>query len=294
MNQMKALGLLSQNYASTDDFVDELTKHLKVSKICKKGKIGECWPTKTVATADDPGFDVNSVKTSKNLSMDYDEETDAVGLVLSDGAHIVLTYNTHAKPILETDATMPFGDSTNSTQSIAFVMDVNGGRGPNTENATKDIRGFRGAKFAKGSNCTGTEFEMGGTTVCYLGKTYDTINCTSSNSSSPDYKYCKPTPSGKSTDYWAGAKKACEDMGMQLPSASVLSNLYSYKDDAKSAGVTLSDWFWSSSEVSTYGYAYGSDFYDGRDYSYSKGGYDNTDRESSNYYGHGLVLCVGS
>ncbi len=255
MNQMKALGLLSQTYDSTEDFVDELTKHLKVTKVCKKN-LENCWPTKTVTDANGEEFDVSTVKTSENINKKY-FGTNAVGLVLADGAHIILAYNKSATPILETEATRPEGNTTNSTQSIAFVMDVNGGRGPNTENSTKDIRGFHSASFAKSSkvyNCTGKEFELSGKSVCYLGTDYNAINCSKSASSTEDYKTYCGTPSGWSNDYLAGAKKACEEIGMKLPDKDSLKSLYDKKSEAPS-DVTLSGWFWSASEDS-YGYPY--------------------------------------
>ena len=42
---MKALGLLIGSYKTTDEFVDELQKHLKVIKRCSANDIADCWST---------------------------------------------------------------------------------------------------------------------------------------------------------------------------------------------------------------------------------------------------------
>ena len=55
---------------------------------------------------------------------------------------------------------------------------------------------------------------------------------------------------------WAGAKKACDDIGMSLPDKSKLLSLYQASQKDSSLGLPTSGWFWSSSEynaVSAYG-----------------------------------------
>ena len=49
MEHMRALGKLTA-YDSTESFVNELQKHLKIQKICDKDHISECWPTEKVVT----------------------------------------------------------------------------------------------------------------------------------------------------------------------------------------------------------------------------------------------------
>ena len=44
-DKMKALGLLNGSYKTTDEFVDELQKHLKIVKRCSANNIADCWPT---------------------------------------------------------------------------------------------------------------------------------------------------------------------------------------------------------------------------------------------------------
>ena len=42
---MKSLGLLNGSYKTTDEFVDELQKHLKIVKRCSANNIADCWST---------------------------------------------------------------------------------------------------------------------------------------------------------------------------------------------------------------------------------------------------------
>ena len=51
-NLMKANGAMINGFESTDAFVDELQKYLKIMKRCDSEHIAECWPTKKVTTSD--------------------------------------------------------------------------------------------------------------------------------------------------------------------------------------------------------------------------------------------------
>ena len=81
-------------------------------------------------------------------------------------------------------------------------------------------------------------------------------------------------------NYWAGAKKACDDIGMSLPELSKLKSIYKAGEKDSSLGLPTSGWFWSSSEDDAR-YAYDVIF-----------GSGHTDRNSK-YYSNVKVLCVG-
>ena len=82
-------------------------------------------------------------------------------------------------------------------------------------------------------------------------------------------------------NYWAGAKKACDDIGMSLPDTSKLKSLAKKtKAEKKQLGLPTSGWFWSSSEYYDYN-AYSVYFYAGET--------TTDDKESSLDKG----LCVG-
>ena len=291
MELMRAHGLLNTQYANTDAFVDELQKYLKIAKRCDSEHIAECWPTATVTTADGEEFEVSKAKKGSNLKHE-NNKTNNVGLVLADGASLIMTYNENGGTLDVGDRveaikmSLPVGGgkmkefpySTSVAGSIDFVMDVNGGKGPNSETIGgkyHDIRSFNGAQFAKGMVC---DFEVGNLCVKQL-TTYSCIDTCTDNtwdSRGITNTYC-------SNNCWAGAKKACADIGMHLATrtgnnSGELADIYAAK--STNAKVPQSDWFWSSAE--------GID-----SYAWSKSfgnGYENDDFKIFHYG----ALCVGN
>ena len=221
MEMMKAHSLLNKNYASTDEFVDELQKYLKVTKRCDANKLVDCWPTAEVINADGETYQVRNAKTGKHLGLE-NNTTNNVGLVLADGTPVILTYNTNSAtidigdradgitkklPITESkDKEFPY--TTLTTAPIAFVMDTNGSNFPNSEkignDRSYDIRGFNGASFAKQKLCGELVFDELSGNYTYLalnGEDGRTLACLSkyvSNSGKTLNQICneKLYPSG--------------------------------------------------------------------------------------------------
>jgi len=262
MDLMRADGKLTVQYESTDKFVDELVKYLRVTTRCDANNIAKCWPTAKVITSDGEEYEVKNAKTGKNLNL-KDNTTNNVGLILNDGTPLIITYNQNAPLISDGDTVTPgkkdlpigFGKKKSFVYGssvmapIDFVMDVNGFRGPNSETRNGklyDIRSYQTARFSKGDACPTGAIETSEGTVCNMG-TPTPINCTTSNRSSEDYKYCLQNytdPSGWAADYWAGARKACDQIGMTLPDKY---KLYAIQA-ARVAGLPTSGYVWSSTE----------------------------------------------
>ncbi|MBD8963750.1 DUF1566 domain-containing protein, partial [bacterium] len=251
----------------------------------------DCWPTKTVTTSDGKTFDVSKAKTGKNLNL-KDNKSNNVGIILADGATLILTYNPNAGIIGDGDTVTPsfadlpigfgrtkkFAYTTSVTDSIDFVMDVNGFKGPNSEarnGKQYDIRSFKVAKFSKG--CAGNEIK--GVGCVYQLPSYSPIKARTDDMKKWDPKWNTTELKGYD-NYWAGAKKACDDIGMSLPDKSKLKSLYEAGKKDSSLGLPTSGWFWSSSEYSAYT-AYYVYFDNGDAYDYHK------------TYSTGGVLCVG-
>ena len=267
-DKMKSLGLLNGSYKTTDEFVDELQKHLKVVKRCSANNIADCWPTDKVITSDGKEFKVKNAKTGKNLNIESNT-SDNVGLVLADGASIILTYNQDSSGIDEGEAVVAqlkslpvgFGKSqdfaytTNTTGAIDFVMDVNGKHGPNSETRDKqyDIRSFKAARFSK--SCGGVKIPGIGCVV-NLGESYDCLK-----KGTEDFNKWDPDYDGYRT-CWGGAKKACADAGMSLPDYATLYKIYQKKSEYPDK-LPQSGYAWSSSDTSTSYHAYGVGFSDG-------------------------------
>ena len=292
MDLMRADGGLERTYNSTDEFVDEFSKYIKISTRCDADHIADCWPTKTVTTSDGKTFDVSKAKTGKNLNL-KDNKSNNVGIILADGATLILTYNPNAGIIGDGDTVTPsfadlpigfgrtkkFAYTTSVTDSIDFVMDVNGFKGPNSEarnGKQYDIRSFKVAKFSKG--CAGNTID--GIGCVYQLPSYSPIKAGAPEMDKWDPKWNTTSSKGKD-NYWAGAKKACDDIGMSLPDKSKLYRLYLARKDS-SLGIPTSGIFWSSSEstaVTAYDVAFGA----GAGYAYG-----DTKNFSINE-----VLCVG-
>ena len=286
MDLMRADGGLERTYNSTDEFVDEFSKYIKISTRCDADHIADCWPTKTVTTSDGETYDVSKAKTGKNLNL-KDNKSNNVGIILADGATLILTYNPNAGIIGDGDTVTPsfadlpigfgrtkkFAYTTSVTDPIDFVMDVNGFKGPNSEarnGKQYDIRSFKVAKFSKG--CAGNEIKGFG--CVYVLPSYSPLDTTKEENKKYDSKFASLN------NYWAGAKKACEDIGMSLPDKSKLLSLAKLPTAEKEQlGLPTSGWFWSSSEFNARA-AY---------YVYFDGGYTTYHKDHSDV----KVLCVG-
>ena len=260
MDLMRADGGLERTYNSTDEFVDEFSKYIKISTRCDAAHIADCWPTKTVTTTDGETYDVSKAKTGKNLNL-KDNKSDNVGIILADGATLILTYNPNAGIIGDGDTVTPsfadlpigfgrtkkFAYTTSVTAPIDFVMDVNGFKGPNSEarnGKQYDIRSFKVAKFSKG--CTGKD--ISGIGCAQALDSYSPIY-----DGDPDMKKYDPQWVAKHYthshgNYWAGAKKACDELGMKLPDDETLSNIFK-KNKAENLGLPIHGWFFSATET---------------------------------------------
>ena len=296
MDLMRADGGLERTYNSTDEFVDEFSKYIKISTRCDADHIADCWPTKTVTTTDGETYDVSKAKTGKNLNL-KDNKSNNVGIILADGATLILTYNPNAGIIGDGDTVTPsfadlpigfgrtkkFAYTTSVTDSIDFVMDVNGFKGPNSEarnGKQYDIRSFKVAKFSKG--CAGVE-------VPNIGCVYQLPSWSPIKAGTDEMKKWDPnwtveklgSLQASRDNYWAGAKKACDDIGMSLPDISKLQSIHQAAKKDSSLGLPTSGWIWSSSEYES-GYAYRVPF-----------GSRGKTNFSNKYYSDFKVLCVG-
>ena len=278
MDLMRADGGLERTYNSTDEFVDEFSKYIKISTRCDADHIADCWPTKTITTSDGKTFDVSQTKKGKNLQLPQNK-SDNVGIILADGATLILTYNPNAGIIGDGDTVEPsfadlpigfgrtkkFAYTTSVTNSIDFVMDVNGFKGPNSEarnGKQYDVRSFKVAKFSTG--CAGNEIKGFG--CVYVLPSFSPIKAGSEEMKKwdPNWTAEKVGSWASYDNYWAGAKKACDDIGMSLLDRTTLLWL-SVKTTAEKEqlGLPTSGWFWSSEEGYPTG-AYSVNFNDSR------------------------------
>ena len=229
---------------NTEEFVNKLSKYLKIAKVCDKDHLEECWPTKEITTAKGEKFQIKNAKTSKDLHVKGN--TDNVGLILADGATLIMSFNPDAEPIpaeksftastkalpVGENKTKDFAYTSNATGAIDFVMDVNGKTGPNAENDIEghyyDIRSFRTATFTAQACAGGIVIDK----ICVvdLGLDYNAVDCTNEE----NIEYCKPVMSSPLfLDFWAGGNKACDDIGLKMPSYTEIFNVSSAMSSLK-------------------------------------------------------------
>ena len=253
---MNASGTLA-NHDTTAEFVEELSKHIKIVKTCDKGSLDDCFVSEISTTAEP--VETSKLQSAKNLNSAEDYGTDTMGVMFGDGTSALIAYNknTPYDPYSNKIVELTRGDDGKSvglsTKAISILYDVNGLKSPNQMDAGKDIRGINVAIKT-------------GAPIKVIGTDYTAVDCT--DSSGADYKYCAPTSSGYSNDHWAGAKKACAELGMSLPTvgsyAGSNGSWYCESDAAENTlcglynnrealGLPTSGWFWSASENFAYG-----------------------------------------
>ena len=221
--KMARLNLIGP-YDSTDAFVDELQKHLKISKRCNASNLRGCWPYDTVDLCNGKTWDISKTKTGKQFGMDTDDDndytSDNVGIVTADGTPMILSYNKKCKAIDSLEklswSTTDNKPLTNPSAScVAAVYEINGTGKPNK--LSNDVVLFNANKL--GNACA---FEVGST--CYTGfKEYQPLTEAECEVEKGNLGI-KNCYSGD--DYWAGAVKACGGVN-KMPTMDDLAKLAS-------------------------------------------------------------------
>ena len=262
--KMNSLGLIGP-YASTDAFVDELQKHLKIMKRCDSSHLRECWPYDEVDLGDGKTWDISKTKTGKQLKMEDSDSTDYssnnVGIVTADGTPMILSYNKKCEaldPVKQyTWSTSDGKPVSNATAGcVAAVFEINGGAKPNRYG--DDVQSFNAGGL--GSSCA---VEIG--SLCFTApfepKSLTFAEC-EAQKSALGIKFCCPVGDCNNKDYLAGAAKACKDQRKKLPTLAQLEELSSqlYIDDkldtnssvSKALGLTPYHGFWSGEEYASH------------------------------------------
>ena len=298
--KMNSLGLIGP-YASTDAFVDELQKHLKIMKRCDSSHLRECWPYDEVDLGNGKTWDISKTKTGKNLKMQDSDSADYssnnVGIVTADGTPMILSYNKKCEaldPVKQyTWSTSDGKPVSNATAGcVAAVFEINGGAKPNRYG--DDVQNFNAGGL--GSSCA---FEVGST--CYTAPFTPTpmtkAECEAAVAEGKlGIKYCR-----HEQDYWAGAVKQCggvSKMPTRAQLAELASQLYvgnpsvgaggfnltfdTNSSTAKALGLTPYFFLWLGEERDS-NYANGWDF--GATYSYGSA----SNRDHSPYQ----AVCLG-
>ena len=297
---MNVQGTLA-GYTTTEAFVDELSKHIKITRICENDDITTCFAD--TVTWGDEEVDMSKVKKAKNFGQN-DWDTNTVAVQFANGVNGVIAYNPDCRQNQFSNDVITVGENGISTDCLAILYDVDGFKNPNTQQ--KDLRGLNVTSLG-GSNCA-IELSDGTCFTAPFKPTPRVWNGCDENgtTSDPDdlafmskygLQYCMYSPYSKN-DNWAGAVKACHDMGSSLPSQEQLDQLardlypdteisttgksYGTRDNDLafemgflSSASTYAIWVWSSEEGSK-SHAYGRGFYSTETYRYNDDRYRGT------------------
>lgn len=210
MKVMNAKGVL-ETTNTTDEFVDILEKNLKIIKRCNNKNLEECFTNNAMlikGTSDKKEkINTTELKTGETLGQG-DNKSDNVGLILADGVTMILTYN------LNCDIDQ-YNNDKPVDKCLRAIYDINGFANPNTIN--QDI-GLYNASLNKVSNaCIKiNNFCADLTNTTYtpvLEAPFDGIPDSENNNSI-------------SANFWAGARNACEDKGMRLPTLAEFTQMW--------------------------------------------------------------------
>ena len=286
---MNTQGTLA-GYSSTEDFIKELSKHLKITKTCNNSNLTACFDDKITMRKKVVEVDIDKVKTSADLGQSG-WGTNVVGFQLASGVTGLMAYNPKCTQ-------NEYSNQISGGDCLAVLYDVTGYAKPNF--VSKDIRTNGNVK--KVADRTVCDIEFGGNCWTILGQpTPISKQDCEDLKSELGIKACN-----RESDYWAGAVKQCggiKNMPTMAQLAQLATQIYGQEIGAKEykGGLTIKDqtlfdallaksptatssyfYVWSGEENSS-DYAYGRDFFT------TRSNYYGSSRNNSNRH----AVCLG-
>ena len=209
---MNVQGTLA-GYTTTEAFVDELSKHIKITRICDNEDITTCF-SDTVTWGDEE-VDMSKIKKAKNFGQE-DWDTNTVAVQFANGVNGIIAYNPDCRQNQFSNDVITVGESGIGTTCLAILYDVDGFKNPNTKD--KDLKNLNVTSLG-GSNCA-IELSDG---TCFTAPFKPTpLTLAECEAQKGELGISECFYDG---DYWAGAVKTCKDMGSSLPSMEQLDQL---------------------------------------------------------------------
>ena len=283
-------------YSNTMDFVNELKRYIKITRVCDNSNITKCFNKEVIWNEGEDPIDMSTIKNAASLGQE-DWDTDTVAVQFANGVNAIIAYNPNTTQ-------EPFNNQFSATSnSMAILYDVSGNKNPNTNG--KDIGKINVENLAGVTGCMIPELAD---TMCitqilapdtgYSPMTY--AECTEAKDKGEiDVQYCY-----NGNDYWAGAVAKCGGVS-NMPSQEQLTQLANYiynTDSVSSSGTTNSlamdtekaSQFLSASPYSNYFYVWSGQEYS-QYYAYLRG-FNSTNTYWHSYYRHysnRLAVCLG-
>ena len=281
-------------YSNTMDFVNELKKYIKITRVCDNSNITKCFNKEVIWNEGEDPIDMSTIRNAASLGQD-DWDTDTVAVQFANGVNAIIAYNPNTTQ-------EPFNNQFSATSnSMAILYDVSGNKNPNTNG--KDIGKINVENLAGVTGCMIPELadtmcitQILATRTGYSALTY--AECTEAKDKGEiDVQYCY-----NGNDYWAGAVKACGGIN-NMPSQDQLTQLanYIYNTDSVSSSGTTSGLAMDTTKASQFLSAspYSSSFFvwsgqeNSSDYAYGRGFHSTyTSWSSFARDSHALAVCL--
>ena len=198
-------------YGDTMSFVQEMSRHMKLAKICDNNHISDCWPTKEVdLNKDGTTWEIAKTKNARTLLIPEnirDNWMPTVGLVTADGVSMILSYDKNCDFDVD-QIGLSYGSSSDlstSTSCLSGMFDWNGGKNPNK--LGDDVIPLGVAK-GLGSGCA---FEVNDKcfTAPFKPKPMKLSDCPTEKKNLGISTCCTSSDCYSKGDFWAGAVKQC-------------------------------------------------------------------------------------
>ena len=212
-------------YSSTMDFVNELKKYIKITRICDNSEITKCFNKQVIWNEGEDPIDMSTIKNAASLGQD-DWDTDTVAVQFANGVNAIIAYN----PNTTQD---PYNNQFSATSSsMAILYDVSGNKKPNTTG--KDIAKINVTELAGVTGCMLDPNLVGGMCISRIltpGTGYSSLSKEECEQiADAGYGNKKEWCGGVVYDYWAGAVKACKGID-NMPTLTQLTQLSEYLYD---------------------------------------------------------------
>lgn len=253
---------LSRDYANSEEFVRALSKYMKITTICAKDHLSDCFGYNSISYMNNDEIKVvklSDITTASRLKLDS-EYLDPAGFVMADGTPVIVSWNSRCS-ISAAESSLNSSDSNSGdvaiildpddqlksipTACFAAIYDSNGTRKPNM--FSKDVLSYGSAVI--GSTFPGIEipdigyvFNVGEQSSSWLLALY---------SKEELQKYDPNFPESLDGDYWGGAKKMCDEFDMKLPTKAELEKIYELRNNYPIINISTIIKTWSSSECNS-------------------------------------------
>ena len=221
-------------YESTMDFVNELKKYIKITRVCDNSEITKCFAKEVIWSDGEEPIDMSTIQNAASLGQE-DWDTDTVAVQFANGVNAIIAYNPNATQD-------PYNNQFSATSnSMAILYDVSGNKNPNTNG--KDIGKINVEQLAGVTGCMIPELKD---TMCITqildpqNGGYSPMTLEECNQAVSEGKL-GITACNYNSDYWAGAVKACggvQNMPTQAQLTALAEYIYPDADSISSSGTT--------------------------------------------------------